>query len=207
MNTKNCEVIHDLLPLYIDNICSEESRRIVSEHLESCNACKKIYEDMRNPVKQDLSEPELDSKQAFKAINHKWRIKKISIVCASMLLTAIIMITGYMVVQNVSSVHDYFFPATSVTLRDISDDKWQQLTFTDTDVFIFDSIFYKKEVTLDANSDTSISIRISDINGTLVLDEKTIQPGTSLNLDMLKKDVEYIVEIKGNANFIGLHFN
>lgn len=206
MNTKNCEVIQDLLPLYIDNICSEESRRIVSEHLESCNACKKIYE-VRNPVKQDLSEPELDSKQAFKAINHKWRIKKISIVCASMLLTAIIMITGYMVVQNVSSVHDYFFPATSVTLRDISDDKWQQLTFTDTDVFIFDSIFYKKEVTLDANSDTAISIRISDINGTLVLDEKTIQPGTSLNLDMLKKDVEYIVEIKGNANFIGLHFN
>lgn len=207
MNTKNCEVIQDLLPLYIDNICSEESRRIVSEHLESCNACKKIYEDMRNPVKQDLSEPELDSKQAFKAINHKWRIKKISIVCASMLLTAIIMITGYMVVQNVSSVHDCFFPATSVTLRDISDDEWQQLTFTDTDVLIFDSIFYKKEVTLDANSDTSISIRISDINGTLVLDEKTIQPGTSLNLDMLKKDVEYIVEIKGNANFIGLHFN
>lgn len=207
MNTKNCKVIQDLLPLYIDNVCSEESRRIVSEHLESCNACKKRYEDMRNPVKQDLPEPELDSKQAFKAINRKWRIKKISIVCASILLTAIIMITGYIVVQNVSSVYDYFFPATSVTLRNISDDEWQQLTFTDTDVLVFDSIFYKKEVTLDAYSDTAISIRISDINGTLVLDEKTIQPGTSLSLDMLKKDVEYIVEIKGNANFICLNFS
>lgn len=72
MSTKKCEVIQDLLPLYIDNICSDESRRMVSEHLESCNECKKLYENMSNPVEQDLSEPELDSKQAFKAIKHKW---------------------------------------------------------------------------------------------------------------------------------------
>ena len=72
MKTKQCEVIQDLLPLYIDNICSDESRRMVSEHLESCDECKKLYENMSKPVEQDLSEPELDSKQAFKAIKHKW---------------------------------------------------------------------------------------------------------------------------------------
>ena len=72
MNTKQCELVQDLLPLYIDNICSNESRRIVSEHLESCDECKMLYENMSNPVEQDLSEPELDSKQAFKAIKHKW---------------------------------------------------------------------------------------------------------------------------------------
>lgn len=72
MSTKKCEVIQDLLPLYIDNICSDESRRMVSEHIESCNECKKLYENMSNPVEQDLPEPELDSKQAFKAIKHKW---------------------------------------------------------------------------------------------------------------------------------------
>ena len=168
MNTKNCEVIQDLLPLYIDNVCSDESRRVVAEHLESCDVCKKLYEDMRNPVKQDLSEPELDSRQAFKKMNRKWRIKKISIVCVSVLLTAIVCIAGYMVVQNVSSVHDYFFPITSVTLRDLTDDDWHQVNFTDTDVLIFDSGFYKKKVTLDANSDGAIRIRISDTNGKII---------------------------------------
>lgn len=207
MNTKNCEVIQDLLPLYIDNVCSDESRRVVAEHLESCDSCKKLYEDMRNPVKQDLSEPELDSRQAFKEMNRKWRIKKISIVCVSVLLTAIVCIAGYMVVQNVSSVHDYFFPITSVTLRDLTDDDWHQVNFTDTDVLIFDSGFYKKKVTLDANSDGAIRIRISDTNGKIILDERTIQPGTDLNLDMLEKDVKYIVEIRGNADFICLNFD
>lgn len=207
MNIKNCEVIQDLLPLYIDNVCSDESRRVVAEHLESCDSCKKLYEDMRNPVKQDLSEPELDSRQAFKEMNRKWRIKKISIVCVSVLLTAIVCIAGYMVVQNVSSVHDYFFPITSVTLRDLTDDDWHQVNFTDTDVLIFDSGFYKKKVTLDANSDGAIRIRISDTNGKIILDERTIQPGTDLNLDMLEKDVKYIVEIRGNADFICLNFD
>ncbi|MCJ8012989.1 zf-HC2 domain-containing protein [Paenibacillus sp. KQZ6P-2] len=34
-----CEIINDLLPLYIDNVCSEESRRLVEEHLASCSSC------------------------------------------------------------------------------------------------------------------------------------------------------------------------
>lgn len=207
MNTKNCEVVQDLLPLYIDNVCSDESRRVVAEHLESCDVCKKLYEDMRHPVEQDLSEPELDSRQAFKEMNRKWRIKKISIICVSILLTAIVCIAGYMVVQNVSSVHDYFFPTAAVTLRDITDDEWHQVNFTDTDVLVFDSSFYKKKVTLDANSDAAIRIRVSDTNGKIILGEKTIQPGTDLNLDMLEKDVEYIVEVRGNADFICLNFD
>lgn len=207
MNTNNCEVIRDLLPLYIDNVCSDESRRVVAGHLKSCDACKKLYEDMRHPVKQDLSELELDSRQAFKEMNRKWRIKKISIICVSILLTAIVCIAGYMVVQNVSSVHDYFFPTAAVTLRDITDDEWHQVNFTDTDVLVFDSSFYKKKVTLDANSDAAIRIRVSDTNGKIILGEKTIQPGTDLNLDMLEKDVEYIVEVRGNADFICLNFD
>lgn len=72
---------------------------------------------------------------------------------------------------------------------------------------VFDSGFYKKKVTLDANSDSAIRIRISDTNGKTILDEKTIQPGIDLNLDMLEKDVEYIVEIRGNADFICLNFD
>lgn len=101
MSTKKCEVIKDLLPLYIDNICSGESRRMVSEHLESCNECKTMYENICNPVEQSLSGPELYSKQALKVINRKWRMKKISIMCVSIMLTAIVIITiGYIVLHD-----------------------------------------------------------------------------------------------------------
>ncbi len=38
-----CNLIQDLLPLYHDGVCSEESRAIVEQHLAACSACKDSY--------------------------------------------------------------------------------------------------------------------------------------------------------------------
>ena len=43
----DCNVIKDLLPLYVDECCSEESARLVAEHLDACESCRKIYDQMR----------------------------------------------------------------------------------------------------------------------------------------------------------------
>ena len=32
----NCKIIQDLLPLYCDRVCSEESAQLVEEHLADC---------------------------------------------------------------------------------------------------------------------------------------------------------------------------
>lgn len=44
-----CNVVKDLIPLYIDDCCSEESARIVKEHMENCRDCKMLYESMHTP--------------------------------------------------------------------------------------------------------------------------------------------------------------
>ncbi|GAA0722290.1 hypothetical protein GCM10008905_13630 [Clostridium malenominatum] len=41
MGKISCEIIKDLLPLYYDKVCSNESRITVEEHLTECNSCKK----------------------------------------------------------------------------------------------------------------------------------------------------------------------
>lgn len=46
----DCNVVKDLIPLYIDGCCSTESEKIVKEHLESCRSCKKLLEDMEAPA-------------------------------------------------------------------------------------------------------------------------------------------------------------
>lgn len=112
-----------------------------------------------------------------------------------------------MVVQNVSSINDYFFPVTYANLRDLPDNEWQRVTFKDTDVLVFDSVFYDKEVTLDANGDGAISIRFLDKSGNTVLRETIIEPGTSLKLDSLQDDTEYVVEVKTTADFVLLNFH
>lgn len=47
----NCNIIHDLLPLYRDGVCSDETIQAVEEHLKTCTDCRIVYEEMlREPV-------------------------------------------------------------------------------------------------------------------------------------------------------------
>lgn len=65
-----CEIIRDLLPLYIDECCSEESKKLVALHLESCPDCRKVLESMgqsytAQPTRQ--KEPSLRRISSWKA--------------------------------------------------------------------------------------------------------------------------------------------
>jgi predicted anti-sigma-YlaC factor YlaD len=44
----DCATIRDLLPLYVDDVVSKESRALISGHIAGCEECKKEYEKMRN---------------------------------------------------------------------------------------------------------------------------------------------------------------
>jgi len=43
----NCDIIQDLLPLYCDGVCSDETARAVEEHLAACPACRALLDEMR----------------------------------------------------------------------------------------------------------------------------------------------------------------
>ena len=43
----DCEIIRDLLPLYVDDICSEKSRELVYEHLRECAECGSLLDRLK----------------------------------------------------------------------------------------------------------------------------------------------------------------
>ena len=63
-----CEVIADLLPLYSDGACSEQSAALVEEHICSCEKCKKALADMSEPyeTKNKPDEEQMLAKSIFK---------------------------------------------------------------------------------------------------------------------------------------------
>ena len=40
-----CEIIRDLIPLYLDKGCSEESRKLVEDQLSECSECRKYMKE------------------------------------------------------------------------------------------------------------------------------------------------------------------
>ncbi len=53
-----CEIVKDLMPLYIDNCCSKESGKVVERHLEKCSECRRLYDAMTKEVKIGVREKE-----------------------------------------------------------------------------------------------------------------------------------------------------
>lgn len=43
----SCDVVQDLLPLYIDGVCSADSRQLVDAHLAECDDCRRVLADLQ----------------------------------------------------------------------------------------------------------------------------------------------------------------
>ena len=76
-----CGIVMDLLPLYEEGICSEETKQAVEEHLEECENCRKMYERTQNiPLvrfESSNTSQEKAIKKGFKKIKINWGLSLI----------------------------------------------------------------------------------------------------------------------------------
>jgi hypothetical protein len=87
----SCDVIKDLLPLYHDGVCSEESNKFVKNHLETCNECRDYLDGISKEVLKYNNAKEEEAKiQALKKLRKKIRKKKIIVSIVSALCVVIL---------------------------------------------------------------------------------------------------------------------
>lgn len=110
MSKMNCEIIKDLLPLYIDNVCSDESRNAVEEHINNCPICEAELVKLQNApeikpeIDNDIDEAVKNAGKRIKKGKKRAVIKTLSIV---MSLLLVIGIAAYLIVPIKVAYHDY----------------------------------------------------------------------------------------------------
>jgi len=77
-----CNVVKDLLPLYIDGMTSKESAAEVEKHLKTCSSCKKYYREMAGDLSDVLPVAEADEAKLIKREQIRQRRIKIFAVSA-----------------------------------------------------------------------------------------------------------------------------
>ena len=96
MNQHNaCDIARDLMPLSIDEVCSEGSQRFLDDHLQQCPPCRRIFSSMRS-APQSYPNPESTNeeralRQSMKAVRRRFRwlwITVITLCCAFVLVLA-----------------------------------------------------------------------------------------------------------------------
>ncbi len=58
---KHCAIVRDLLPMYIEELTSEESGEFIREHLSQCDECRAEYERMTAPTPPPPAPPKWGS--------------------------------------------------------------------------------------------------------------------------------------------------
>ena len=144
----NCNIIKDLLPSYIDGISSEDTVKIVEDHIQHCEECEICLNRMQQQTAYVQQQPKEVEKAItpFKKIIKKRRIQVITAIVMTFLMTFFITTVGYLVYQDVGVVHDFFSPMVTAIV-DVEDDseEWQGLHFNDKNHLIYDSVLWKKK--------------------------------------------------------------
>lgn len=85
-----CDIIRDLMPLYVEKMVSDKSKEAVDIHLQECDECRVIYEKMAEPEPQ--VQFSTDSAKSFQKYVKKkkwrfgWKVALISAIAAMLLL-------------------------------------------------------------------------------------------------------------------------
>lgn len=107
---KECGIVKDLIPLYADDIASEESRNLVERHMKQCAECRHELELLKSPMLRDKEiENSVKYIKAFK--ENKKRQKRafymemgLYIIVALLFIIGIKMIYSHVVLGDVHHV-------------------------------------------------------------------------------------------------------
>jgi hypothetical protein len=109
----SCSVVQDLLPNYIEKLTTNETNKIIEKHFESCDKCKKAYEQMNTDVekieKAPLAELKFLKKLKYKQIMGAVFSAFITIVCMLGLYNMEFSVDVSNTVSLEAAIDEYFF--------------------------------------------------------------------------------------------------
>lgn len=100
MNKIPCEIIQDLLPLYVDGLTNKVTDKEIEEHVDGCEKCRHTLESMRAGGDTEYVPDESEKKEIdFLKKNKKRNLRIIlaSLGAAALIIAAVIFIRVYMV--------------------------------------------------------------------------------------------------------------
>ncbi len=69
----SCDIIKDLLPLYHDGVCSNDSRALIEGHLVECDSCKAELKAMNEALFAIDKDQNLKEAEAVKNLSRRWK--------------------------------------------------------------------------------------------------------------------------------------
>ncbi len=106
-----CEMIQDLLPLFLDGVCSEESKKAIEKHLSECSACKEFYAAMREADGMEIDTHNADRERqkaaSFQAVKKKLFRKQLLAAAAAVIALVLIALAAVGILKGTVEIVEY----------------------------------------------------------------------------------------------------
>ena len=89
---RECKLVQDLLPNYIEKVTNEETNQYIEEHLKNCTDCEKIYTSMTGEIKAKTLDTD-KTVDYMKKVNQKMKIAKIAL--GSIVIIMLLIMLGF----------------------------------------------------------------------------------------------------------------
>ena len=73
---RDCKIVQDLLPNYIERLTNDETNLFIEEHLKECDECKSMLDNMRKDLNLDEHRREEKEVKYIKKYNKKLKLLK-----------------------------------------------------------------------------------------------------------------------------------
>ena len=116
----SCDVIRDLLPLYVEDMLSNDSKNIVDEHIEQCESCRDELKKLSGDEVHSCAVNQIENKSIYDSLNKiRKRISfKIQItVLISVIFTAIVAVGAWDYYDN----HRIYMPYKEAKIKWVKD--------------------------------------------------------------------------------------
>lgn len=128
MKKVSCNIIRDILPLYLDDVVSDETKEMVEEHLQSCAACREEASSMKKDVVLPASKSQRFAEaNVIKSIKNMIFRKKVIAGAATAAAVVAVMVGAYTFLRLPQSVIPYEESGVSVSEVTLEEDQKEYL--------------------------------------------------------------------------------
>lgn len=115
-NQSTCEIVCDLLPLYVEQLASPASVSLIESHLQNCPECQKQFKVLQEP-EPELEAPDLPMQEALSATHKKFFRNRVVVWCLAV-LCLLLAGGGLVVFWNQAHLHASNITIAKVTKSD-----------------------------------------------------------------------------------------
>lgn len=155
-----CKIVEDMLPIYYDGVCSEESAMLIEEHLKNCTQCSRLLTDLHTEI--EISEKPVDDLKPLVRIQKKWKKSKRVYLRTGICVTLAVLVLVMTVFSGIwyFSLGKYWYQLTEVMDRISKEDRF--ITSSD---YVAEQNGYRFDVSLPVILSNSGFVRVMDDEG------------------------------------------